>query len=116
MSLYDQYIDFSLSEKDTLIHKRVAETSLPETLLVPRTLKKTRLERLPLSETTSAVMRVIRGVRVERLSEYFEQTCDRRQHETAVICGSSRLTYQELDHRANRLAHFLILRGIGKGN
>ena len=84
--------------------------------MVPRTPKKTRLERLPLSETTSAVMRVIRRVRAECLPEYFEQTCDWRPHETAVICGSSQLTYQELDHRANRLAHFLISRGVGKGN
>jgi amino acid adenylation domain-containing protein len=112
----DEYIDFSLSQKDTLIHKLVAETPRPEIPLVPRTLKKTRLERLPLRETISAVMRVIRGVRVERLGEYFEQTCDRRQHDTAVICGSFRLTYQELDHQANRLAHFLISRGVGEGN
>ena len=112
----DERIEFSLSQKDTLIHKRVAEIPRPEIPLVTRTPKKTRLERLPLSKTTSAVMRVIRGGRVERLPEYFEQTCDRRQRETAVICGSSQLTYQELDHRANRLAHLLISRGVGKGN
>ena len=61
-------------------------------------------------------MRAIRKVPVERLPEYFEQTCDRRQHEIAVICGSAQLTYQELDQRANRLAHFLISRGVGKAN
>jgi amino acid adenylation domain-containing protein len=116
MRIDDEYIDYSLSQKDTLIHQRVAVAPRPEMPMGPRAPKKTRLERLPLSETTSAVMRVIRRARVERLPEYFEQTCDRRQHETAVICGSSRLTYQELDHRANRLAHLLISRGVAKGN
>lgn len=112
----DGDIDFSLSEKDTLIHQRVPNTPRPVVHAVLPTPKKTRLERLPLRETTSALMRIIRKVRVERLPEYFEQTCDRLQHETAVICGSSQLTYLELDHRANRLAHFLISRGIGKGD
>ena len=116
MRLDDEFIDFSLSQKDTLIHQRVAVAPRPEMPMVPRMPKKTRLERLSLSETTSAVMQVIRRVRVERLPEYFEQMCDRRPHETAVICGSSQLTYQELDHRANRLAHFLISCGVEKGN
>jgi amino acid adenylation domain-containing protein len=112
----DEFIDFSLSQKDTLIHNWVAEKPRPAALLLPRTPKKTHLERLPLRETTSTVMRAIRGARVERLSEYFEQTCDRRQHETALIYGSSRLTYQELDHQANRLAHFLISHGVEEGD
>jgi hypothetical protein len=83
----NKYVDFSLSRKETLIHKHLAEIPRPAALLSPRAPKKTRLERLTLRETpwetTSAVMRAIRGVRVERLSEYFEQMCDRRQHETA---------------------------------
>ncbi len=61
-------------------------------------------------------MQIIKKVRVERLPEYFEQTCDRRQNETAVIYGPSQLTYQELDHQANQLAHLLIARGIEKGD
>ena len=112
----DEHIDFSLSQEDTRILPRVSREPQREILVVSRTPKKTRLERLPLNGTTSAVMRIIRRVRVERLHEYFEQTCDRRPHETAVICGSFQLTYQELDHRANRLAHFLISRGVGKGD
>jgi len=111
----NEYIDLFISQKDTLKLKRTTEASPPEIPMMPRTPKKTRLERLTFSETTSAVMQAIRRVRVERLPEYFEQTCDRRPHETAVICGSSQLTYQELDRRANRLAHFLISRGVGKG-
>lgn len=74
-----------------------------------------RLERVTLSGTTSTMLRAIRRVNAEHLAEYFEQSCDRRPQETAVIYGSSQLTYQELDQRANRLAHFLITRGFGKG-
>lgn len=114
MSIKEQ-INVSLSQPDKpgLQHfSLVAPSNISKT---PRIPKKTRLERPPLSETTSAVMRVIKKVRVERLFEYFEQTCDRRQHETALICGSSQLTYQELDVRANRLAHFLISHGVGRG-
>jgi len=112
----DEYIDFSLSEKETLRFQSIAGASRPGNPKVPRTPRKTRLERLPLSETTTALMRAVKRVRVERLPGYFEQACDWRQHETAVICGSFQLTYQELDLRANRLAHFLISRGVGKGN
>ncbi len=61
----DECIEFSLSQKDTLICKRVAEIPRPEIPLVPRMLKKTLLERLPLSNTTSAMMRIIRGVDLE---------------------------------------------------
>ena len=57
--------EFSLSQKDTQVHKRVAEIPRPEMPLVMRTPKKTLLERLPLSNTTSAMMRVIRGVHLE---------------------------------------------------
>jgi amino acid adenylation domain-containing protein/non-ribosomal peptide synthase protein (TIGR01720 family) len=31
----------------------------------------------------------------------------------AVVCGTERLTFAELDERANRLAHLLIARGVG---
>ena len=120
----DEHIDSSLPQKDTLILQHGAPAPRPKMPnKVRRKPKKTRLEQMPLSEkttivmrTTTAMMRAIRRVRVEHLPEYFEQTCDWRQQETAVICGSSQLTYQELDQRANRLAHFLISHGIGEGN
>jgi len=112
----DEHIDFSISKKDTLVLERIAKAPRSDVSRVLRTPKKARLERLPFKGTTSAVLQAIRRVPVECLSEYFEQTCDRRQHETAVICGSSQLTYQELDQRANRLAHLLISRGVEKGS
>jgi amino acid adenylation domain-containing protein len=110
-----KYIDFSFAQKDTLL-QHVVTPLRPETLAVTRTPKKMRLERMPLSGTTSAIIQAIRRVRVECLSEYFEQTCDRRSHDIAVICGPSQLTYLELDSQANRLAHFLISCGVKKGN
>ncbi|WP_290367927.1 Pls/PosA family non-ribosomal peptide synthetase [Antrihabitans cavernicola] len=45
----------------------------------------------------------------------FEGSCDRSPGSVALECGSVRLTYRELDERANRLAHHLIDRGIGVG-
>ena len=108
--------DFSGSKKATLVAERDVKASRPDVSPVLRAPKKMRLERLSLQETTSAMMKALSRTPVEHLSTYFEQTCDRRPHETAVICGSSQLTYQQLDQRANRLARLLISRGIEKGN
>src|SRR5450631_4882819 len=104
----DKYIDFSFAQKDTLLLQRVAIPPRSETSATTRSPKKMRLERMPLSGPTSAIIRAIRKVRIKCLPEYFEQTCDRRPDDIAVICGASQLTYQELDSQANRLAHFLI--------
>ena len=49
----DEHIDFSLSQEDTVILPRVSGALRPEIPIMLRTPKKTRLERLPLSETTS---------------------------------------------------------------
>ena len=108
--------DFSGSKKATLVAERDVKASRPDVSPVLRAPKKMRLERLSLQETTSAMMKALSRIPVEHLSTYFEQTCDRRPNETAIICGSSQLTYQQLDQRANRLAHLLISRGIEKGN
>ena len=43
---------------------------------------------------------------------FFEQAM-RRPDEVAVVCGRESLTYRELDHAANRLAHFLRRHGVG---
>jgi len=52
---------------------------------------------------------------VHRLHHYFETSCDRTPDATALECDGVRLTYSELDRRANRLAHHLIAAGIGPG-
>ena len=49
----------------------------------------------------------------KRLHHVFEVSCDRMPSATAVECGDDRLTYQELEARANRLAHHLRTLGIG---
>ncbi|MGK4578794.1 Pls/PosA family non-ribosomal peptide synthetase [Kitasatospora sp. HPMI-4] len=50
-----------------------------------------------------------------QLVEYFERTCDRVPGNIAVVCGPDRLTYAELDRRANRLARLLRQRGAAQG-
>jgi len=43
---------------------------------------------------------------------FFEQAT-RTPDEVAVVCGREGLTYRELDHASNRLAHFLRCHGVG---
>jgi acyl-CoA synthetase (AMP-forming)/AMP-acid ligase II len=47
------------------------------------------------------------------LADLFEQVCDAVPDREAVVAGERRLTYRELDERANRLAHHLQAAGIG---
>jgi amino acid adenylation domain-containing protein len=139
MTVNDKYIDTSREEEKTIELKVVARKTQPKTPIVPRTPpetpiaprmsqkapmvprtpKKTRLERMSLTEslsgTTSTMLQAIKRVNAECLPEYFEQTCDWRSQKVAVIYGSTEITYQELDQRANRLAHLLIAQGVGKG-
>ena len=50
------------------------------------------------------------------LADLFEQVVDNAGDREAVVATERRLTYAELDARANRLAHALASRGIGKGD
>ncbi|HEX5541363.1 MAG TPA: Pls/PosA family non-ribosomal peptide synthetase [Micromonospora sp.] len=50
-----------------------------------------------------------------RMHHVFETTCDARPSALALECGGQRLTYRELDERANQLAHLLREQGIGTG-
>ncbi|GDY33429.1 Pls/PosA family non-ribosomal peptide synthetase [Gandjariella thermophila] len=52
---------------------------------------------------------------VRRMHQVFEKTCDAVPSAVAVECGRERLTYWELDERANQLAHVLRARGVGAG-
>jgi amino acid adenylation domain-containing protein len=47
------------------------------------------------------------------IHELFEQKVQRTPQAVAVVCGSAQLTYDELNRRANRLAHFLRVCGVG---
>jgi amino acid adenylation domain-containing protein len=46
------------------------------------------------------------------IHEIFEAQADRTPDKLAVVLGSQRLTYRELDQRANQLAHFLRNEGV----
>ncbi len=50
------------------------------------------------------------------LADLFESVADRLGTQTAMVSGARRLTYSELDQRANRLAHHLEHAGIGAGD
>ncbi len=48
--------------------------------------------------------------------QYFEAQVDRAPARTAVRHGATRLSYAELEARANRIAHALRERGVGRGS
>src|SRR5262245_5104786 len=49
------------------------------------------------------------------IADLFEHAVDLMPDRTALICGERRLTFAQLDERANRLAHHLLAHGIGEG-
>jgi non-ribosomal peptide synthetase-like protein len=51
-----------------------------------------------------------------RLSRYFERACDERPGATALECMGEKLSYADLDARANRLANLLMTRGVASGS
>jgi non-ribosomal peptide synthetase-like protein len=50
------------------------------------------------------------------LQQLFERTADTRPENIAVICDEKEYTYLELEHYANRIAHYLQKRGVKAGN
>lgn len=50
------------------------------------------------------------------IADAFECVVDQIPDRTAVICGTRRLSYRSLEDRANRLAHWLRGRGIGRAD
>src|SRR4051794_20062272 len=51
------------------------------------------------------------------LADLFESVVDKiPEKEALVVRGQGRWTYRELDREANRLAHFLLARGVGVGD
>ena len=48
--------------------------------------------------------------------ELFEEQVRRTPEETAVVAADKTLTYEELNEEANRIAHSLIEKGVGKGD
>ena len=69
----------------------------------------------PVTEINDEVRDLIAGP-PRRLHHFFENSADGAHRSgLAVISGVERLTYAELESRANRLAHLLIARGAGPG-
>ena len=50
------------------------------------------------------------------IADLYESVADAIGDREALVCGGRRLTYAELDARANRLAHHLSAQGIGPGD
>ncbi|HMJ10078.1 MAG TPA: acyl-CoA synthetase [Polyangiaceae bacterium] len=50
------------------------------------------------------------------IADLFESLVDTIPDRTALVAGPRRLTYEQLDERANRLANFLRARGVGPGS
>jgi amino acid adenylation domain-containing protein len=46
------------------------------------------------------------------LHELFEEQVERTPEAVAVVCGDQQLTYAQLNHRSNQLAHALLARGV----
>ncbi|MGA8944245.1 MAG: amino acid adenylation domain-containing protein, partial [Thermoactinomyces sp.] len=52
--------------------------------------------------------------RGKAIQTWFEEQAAARPEQAAVVCGQEQLSYRELNERANRLAHALRKKGIGK--
>ncbi len=47
------------------------------------------------------------------IHQLFDEQAQRTPHEVAIVCDTTRLTFAELNARANQLAHYLRKRGVG---
>ena len=50
------------------------------------------------------------------LADLFENVVDHVPEREAIVCGERRLTFAQLDERANRLAHHLLANGVKRGD
>ena len=53
---------------------------------------------------------------LEPVHKAFEQQVRRTPRRTAIIAGTVRTTYTDLNAQANRIAHELVSRGVGRGS
>ncbi len=52
---------------------------------------------------------------ISTVVDRFEQQAEARPDQVALVCQSQRLPYEELNRRANQVAHLLIAHGVGDG-
>ena len=50
------------------------------------------------------------------IADMYEIVADKVPARDALVCGGQRATFAQLDERANRLAHYLLGRGVGAGD
>ena len=50
------------------------------------------------------------------IADLYESLADNIAERPALVVGESRLTFGELDQRANRMAHFFLARGVKPGD
>ena len=70
----------------------------------------------PLPSTVGAAQPSGRRSAWSSTSPTLERVADTVPDHEALVCGDRRLTFAELDARANRLAHVLAARGVGAGD
>jgi amino acid adenylation domain-containing protein/non-ribosomal peptide synthase protein (TIGR01720 family) len=105
----DATVDRMLGHLEALLRKAVTQpdtryTDLP--LLTPR-------EQHQIAFEWNATTEAFPSERC--LHELFEDRVREQPDATAVVCGGRRLTYRELDQRANQLAHHLRALGVRPG-
>ena len=49
------------------------------------------------------------------VQHFLERSADRSPDKTALVCGDQRLTYRQVEQRANQLVHALIQMGMERG-
>lgn len=69
-----------------------------------------------LTASQAALDDLTSDVRIRRLHHFFEATSDRIPDKIAAVDGDHRVSYRELDQRANQLAHMLRTLHIGTGS
>jgi len=51
-----------------------------------------------------------------QVESFLERSAEKSPEKTALVCGSRRLTYREIERQSNRLAHALIRQGVCRGD
>lgn len=81
------------------------------------------LRKLPV--IARVVPRIIKGLKLANVQDptqpcglgwCFEQATQRNPNGPALLCGDTVLSYAQVNEQANRIAHYLLAQGLGKGD